>query len=434
MLQIRNLRKILASVRVLMREYGVKSTLLFVIYRLKPHWFSLVNIKAFPSEQNPLSVNKDVYDYLDWSEYGGAVAPCCMNENQMFSKTYIWFVPDWLNVWGGGHFTLFRFANHFAKHGTRNIIYIYDNRRHFSPNKLQNELDEALVDCKIEVVVDPKKLPIADGAIATTWQSAYSVRSFPYAKKKFYFMQDYESLFYAHGTASMQANATYQFGFAGITGGNWLKSCYEGYGGEAKSYRFAADRSIFYPFDKDGTVREKVKKIFFYGRPSTERRCFSLGIAALDLIAKKFPEIEIVIAGLEMTAPRAFGATLLGNLTLAETGDLYRTCDIGIAFSGTNLSYLPVELMASGVPVISNSGPHVEWHCKNEYNCILVDPTPRSVLDAVTRLVTTRELRQAIANGGLETMKNLSWDDQMEDIYNYSLSVIDHSCDLVSQD
>lgn len=405
------------------RDFGVINTAVFIAFKIWPKYFSIISMRFLRSGTvGDAAINynvliNDVYDYHSWEKIGGASTP--QGNVDSSKKVFIWFVPDWTNVWGGGHYTLFRFANHFSHAGSRNIIFIYNNQRHKSPTRLQEELNYALPDCKIEVVVDPKLLPSCDGAIATTWQSAYSVRSYPFARHKFYFMQDYESLFYAFGTSSMQANETYSFGFIGITGGGWLKQCYESHGGKAQNYRFAADRTIFYPANNDGFVRNSVKKIFFYGRPSTERRCFALGMAALAKIAEKFPEIELVVAGLELDSMPPFKITALGNLTLSATGELYRSCDIGIAFSGTNLSYLPVELMASGVPVISNNGPHIEWHCKNNYNSLLVPPVPEAVLDAVTKLIASNELRQKLVDGGLETMKDLDWNDQMEKIYAY---------------
>lgn len=412
-------------------EFGFFNASVFAFYKLFPKLFVLMHRQLNASSQSvwpemaavdPIISIGNVLDYKTWVEFGGAAHPV---ENNTDGKTFIWFVPDWLNVWGGGHLTLFKFANHFASFGSRNIIYIYNNQRHSSPAALQKELDDALVDCKLEVIIDPKLLPSCDGAIATTWQSAYDVKAFPFAKKKFYFMQDYEGLFYAYGTASMQANATYTFGFAGITGGAWLRKCYESHGGKATNYHFAADRSIFHPKLENGVVSDTVKKVFFYGRPSTERRCFDLGMAALSKIAEKYPDVEIVIAGLDLQSQPPFKATLLGNRSLKETGDLYRSCDVGIAFSGTNLSYLPVELMATGVPVISNNGPHVEWHCENRVNSLLCDPTPTSVLEAFTELYESKELRQKIVDGGLNRMESLDWNDQMTKIYNYVIANLD---------
>jgi glycosyltransferase involved in cell wall biosynthesis len=232
-------------------------------------------------------------------------------------------------------------------------------------------------------------------------------------------MQDYESMFYPGGTQALQANYTYSFGFHGITGGHWLKKTYESYGSKAHAYIFSADRNIFYPEDSNHRVREQVKKIFFYGRPSTPRRAYELGIKALELISNHYPDIEILIAGHNTLAPPKFKCTLLGNLTLKQTGELYRTCDIGIALSGTNMSYLPVELMASGCPVVCNTGPQVDWYCKDGYNALLVDPVPTRFLTAVKKLVESRELRQSLVDNGRETIQKTTWDDEMEKVFQY---------------
>jgi glycosyltransferase involved in cell wall biosynthesis len=407
------------------RRYGLSNAVLFALFKLFPRKFVLLSRKLTPADgaPSPYVVALDyrssfdsVFDYQPWTEFGGAVAPKQCTQKK---PVIIWFVPDWTNVWGGGHYTLFRFAHHFSKLGVHNIIYIYNNERHSAPATLQAELDKAFENCALEVVTDLKQLPKADIAIATTWQSAYQVRAFPFALDKFYFMQDYESQFYGYGTSSMQAAATYTFGFRGITGGHWLKSRYEAHGGHAQNYRFAADKRIFYPANPDGRVQADVKRLFFYGRPSTPRRCFELGVVALKKIADNFPQVEIIFAGLDLAEKPPFPATLMGNMTLAQTGELYRTCDVGMAFSATNLSYLPVELMQSGVPVISNNGPHVEWHCKNGVNACLVDPTPKAVYDGFVSLFESRELRQKLVDGGLATMAPLSWEDEMTKIFQY---------------
>lgn len=404
------------------RDYGFIAASVFALFKLFPRWFLLLARQSGNAMPAMAAVDyrhtiQGVYDDSSWQQQGGAAQPVSSRDRR---QTHVWFVPDWTNVWGGGHYTLFRFAQHFAGlSDSRQIIYIYNNQRHKTPDELQATLRLAFPDCKLEVIVDPKRLPAADAAFATTWQSAYSVKAFPFARKKFYFMQDYESTFYAFGTASMQANHSYELGFTGITGGTYLKSMYEKHGGVAQNYRFAADRDIFYPAENPARTRDRVTKLFFYGRPSTERRCFELGIAALQKIAEAYPDVEIVIAGLDLEAPPPFKATLLGNMTLRQTGELYRTCDIGMAFSGTNLSYLPVELMACGVPVICNNGPQVEWHCQHMQNAYLVAPTPEAVLQAFRRLYDDRALRQQLIDGGLETMRTLSWEDQMTQIHGW---------------
>lgn len=410
------------------RQYGWSNATIFALFKLFPKKFTLLvrkvagsNAAAALATHDFAAASSGVFEYKRWEEFGGASAPASPLGQPR--RTIVWFVPDWSNVWGGGHFTLFRFAHHFAKRGTRNVIYIYNNERHESPAHLQRELESALGGTSLEVIVDRRKLPRADGAIATTWQSAYQVRAFPFAASKFYFMQDYESQFYAYGTASMQAAATYGFGFHGITGGTWLRSKYLEHGGQAINYRFAADKGRFFP-ERGGAVRPKVQRLFFYGRPSTERRCFELGLASLDLISKRFADVEIVIGGLDLAHKPPFAATLMGNMSLAKTAELYRTCDVGMAFSATNLSYLPVELMQSGIPVLSNNGAHVEWHCRSGENSLLVDPVPQAVLEGFARLYESTDLRQRLVDGGLSTMAPLSWDNEMDKVFEHMTSIL----------
>lgn len=421
-------RNILA-VRSLLVQVGVLATCKIVVGHLffgKPageataqrRLWDFIKESAQPESSSshlaaPILAPVGVIDYFSWEEYGGSsVAP-------EVGDCFIWFVPDWLNVWGGGHFTLFRFADFFSRRGVRNILYIYDNLRHKDGAHLESELRKAIPGCRLEVIVSPRQLPKCRAAFATTWQSAYNLRAFPFAKNKFYFMQDYESYFYGFGTKSLQANKTYEFGFTGITSGKWLRGIFEGYGGKALDFTAATDKEIFFPGEVGGVVRPKVKRVFFYGRPSTERRCYELGITALAYIAKRYPDVEILIAGLDLSDRPPFRATLLGNLTLKETGELYRTCDIGIAFSGTNLSYLPIELMASGVPLITNGGPHVEWYCLNERNCLIVDPVARAVMGAFDRLYVDASLRQRLAAGGLSTAAERTWEGEMDHILNF---------------
>ncbi len=329
---------------------------------------------------------------------------------------YVWFVPAWTNVWGGGHFTIFRFAYLFSKK-RKNIIFVYDNNGRFTPEFFKKMLESAFPSNNLEVIVDQGKIPTSSIPIATTWQSVFSlIKIFPTQLKGFYFMQDYESLFYAYGTQSMQALASYEQGLIGITGGPWLLERFRSHGGDGINYMFTVDHEIFYPKIHPSA---QVKKIFFYGRPSTERRCFELGIAALKIVKANFPEIEIVIAGLDGIGNVGFEATYLGSVALPELGEVYRSCDLGLALSGTNLSYLPVELMACGVPVVTNSGPQVEWFCHNGVNSLVSPPFPTSIFEQITKLIQNWELRETLIKNGIESTSKSSWLDESVKVQNF---------------
>lgn len=90
------------------------------------------------------------------------------------SAPLVWFVPSWSNVWGGGHFTIFRFAHQISAH-RRNIIYVYNNEGRNSAQYFRDSLNQAFDHHSLEVVVNPSELPKNSIPLATTWQSVYSL-------------------------------------------------------------------------------------------------------------------------------------------------------------------------------------------------------------------------------------------------------------------
>ncbi|MDB5478819.1 MAG: hypothetical protein JWM96_1314 [Alphaproteobacteria bacterium] len=392
------------------KRHGLKHTILFLYYKFLERRARINSGPGMAMFQSEIEVF-DIGSYKKDNAGFTAEVP----EEQRKTIPFVWYVPYWTNVWGGGHLTIFRFAHMLMGMGNQNIIYIYNNAQR-DAKTLEADLALALPGHKLKVILTPQEMPENHVAFATTWQSAYEVIKYSPRMKKIYFMQDYESHFYPFGTMSLQANASYELGFHGITGGTWLKECYELHGGTANNYIFSTDHSIFYARENMGS---EIKRLFFYGRPSTERRAYELGVEILRQINKQYPEIEIVIAGLDGLKTLDFPAKLLGNLTLKETGELYRRCDVGIALSATNLSYLPVELMACGVPVITNNGPQVEWFCEHMKNSMVCDPFPSAFVDAITKLKESPELRLSLAQGGIAKIAETSWENEARKIMGY---------------
>ena len=413
-------RRLKIALRLLKKHgarYAMTYSASWIIQRFRKSWQSNLHpIQVFDLE-NPL--RKVAYNptYSSENVVDVEVQSVIYKNVEINSESpLVWFVPAWSNVWGGGHFTIFRFAHLFSEK-RRNIIFVYDNHERFPAKYFKESLDQAFFGNSLEVITSAKQLPATMIPIATTWQSVYSlIQNSIHISKKFYFMQDYESLFYAHGTQSMQALASYEQGLIGITGGPWLLSKFREHGGNGMNYMFTVDHDVFHSSPQS---RNTVKRIFFYGRPSTERRCFELGIASLKLVKDKYPEIEIVIAGLDGIGDVGFEVTLLGSIPLPELGDLYRSCDIGLALSGTNLSYLPVELMACGVPVVSNSGPQVEWYCEHGVNSLIAKPFPSAIFEQIELLILNRDLREKIIENGIAKTSDSDWVKESIKIQNF---------------
>jgi glycosyltransferase involved in cell wall biosynthesis len=86
-----------------------------------------------------------------------------------------------------------------------------------------------------------------------------------------------------------------------------------------------------------------------------------------------------------------------------------------LVLSLTNLSLLPLELMACGCAVVSNSGPNVEWLLSDE-TAQLSSPTPEALADAILALLGNEQLRARKAAAGLALAQRTDWASEIKTI------------------
>jgi glycosyltransferase involved in cell wall biosynthesis len=111
-----------------------------------------------------------------------------------------------------------------------------------------------------------------------------------------------------------------------------------------------------------------------------------------------------------------------GLLDYRATGELYRTCDIGLALTvSKHPSYLPLELMACGVPVVAFDNPWGHWVLEHEENSLLAKRTVDGLVDSLERAVVDYELRQRLRKGALATIAagHAQWQPALSGIYGY---------------
>ncbi|MDX8151652.1 glycosyltransferase [Patulibacter brassicae] len=342
-----------------------------------------------------------------------------------------WFLPYFAHAYFGGVYTILRFADHLHReHGVESRFCLYDA----SPDeptisRLARQIHEAfpsLADAevtgsKVDGQAQFGHLREADAAISTLWTGAYPLLRFNRVKAKLYFVQDYEPQFYPAGAGSALVEQTYRLGIPGIINTPGLAAAYRAYGNPAVSFVPAVDERYHPPATPrsgDGPVR-----IFFYGRPSTPRNAFGLGMATLAKVKQRYRDrVEIVSAG-EEWRPGAYGVadvlTNVGRLPgLDAVSDLYRTCDVGLVFMFTkHPSYQPLEFMASGMATVSNENPDTAWFLHHERNSLVAPPAATIIAEEIGRLVEDAELRHRIAEEGRREMAALSWPGQFERIW-----------------
>ncbi len=344
-------------------------------------------------------------------------------------KTVNWFMPSFSHPMGGV-LSILRFAKFLKSKGVENRFIIYNDVHNDEKREFENAFSKNAQDLfdKEKIFYSFKNdisLPECDAAFATRWDSAFSLLRFNKTKAKFYFIQDFEPLFYPAGFKYALVESTYRFGFSGVVSSYGLYEEYKKYNPNAIWFNPTVDRNIYYPRPIQKNKDKDIIKIVFYGRPSSERNGFDLGIKALSLLKKKYSEkIEILSAGEDWDEKKYGVDGLIKNLgllkSLKEVADLYRSADLGLCFVFTkHTSFQPLELMACGVATVTNYNSTNLWIFKSGENIVLAEPSESCVSSALERLIETPELRSIIIKNGIETMNHFDWDMEFERVWNF---------------
>ncbi len=193
----------------------------------------------------------------------------------------------------------------------------------------------------------------------------------------------FEPFFDPVGSYSVLADNTYKFGLHGITIGSWLaEKLTAEYGMHCDWFEFGFSKDE-YRVVNTGTR----KKVLFYARPVTPRRGFELGILSLELFHKKHPEYEINLLGWDLSDyDIPFPYVNSGILSAKELNVLYNECVAGLVLSFTNMSLLPLEMLAAGCVPVVNEAEHthkVGYADALEY----AEPLPSSIASKLEEVI-----------------------------------------------
>ena len=343
-------------------------------------------------------------------------------------KVITWFLPIVTHALKGGVRTVFAFAEHMSlKYGTMNIFVIYAfNGRDFDSAPLDDSLREHFpgLDFVIRKFLHGKDraedLPHSEIAICTLWTTAYIMLRYNQTLRKFYFMQDYEPMFYAGGDLYMVIEQTYRLGYSCIANTPGVGNRYLQYSDDMVSFLPGIDDSVFYPDPGQdvaaaGTT-DRPWQIVFYGRPTNARNGFFLGIDILKAVKDRLGDkVRIVSAGAEWD-PAEYGvAGKVENLGLLkrieEVADLYRASDLGLVFMATpHPSYQPLEYMACGCVVATNRNESNSW-LLNDENALLLEPIADVAAERIVNALQDQQGQDRKVRAGLETIGRLNWDE-----------------------
>lgn len=347
-----------------------------------------------------------------------------------------WVVQDF-SIGSGGHMSIFRMVHWLEQFGHKQTLWLQNAsrheseeaalkqiRRHFQP---LNKVVLRFLDNDVEGIS-------GDVIIATDMWTPFPVVNMPLFKERFYFVQDYEACFHSIGTYSHLADYTYQFGLKVVCAGKWLRRLMtDKFNLWARDWELAYDSNNYYkPTIKPiASFLNGKPRIAFYARQATSRRMVEFGKVAFDILYERGIDFHVEFFGQDDIDIKAqYSYKNHGVMSPSQLGHLYRNCDIGVVFSATNYSLIPMEMMACGLPVVE-----LDTESTREVFPLdavqFAEPSPVAIADAIELLLTNPERRKVVRQGGQKFISTLSWEKSARALESALLEGLSETCSPV---
>ena len=314
-------------------------------------------------------------------------------------KKIAWVIPH-PGKGSGGHRTIIQNVNALIRAGYECDIFVEENGKDTSET-VKQKINEWYEPCTAGVFVGFNFQKEYDLLFATGWQTIDFVRKLD-AKKKAYFIQDFEPWFFPMGDQYIITENSYRYGFLPVTIGKWLSYKMQNEFNMASRYfDFGADLNIYKPLDNI----EKENAICFVYQPEKSRRCDFIGLRALKLVKMMKPDVKIYLYGSNVEAEFEFECENLKIIPIAKCNELYNKCKVGICMSASNPSRIPFEMMAAGLPVVELYRENNIYDLPDE-GVLLSEPTPEAIASAIVHLLESPEECKKMSDFGKQYMKD----------------------------
>lgn len=325
-----------------------------------------------------------------------------------------WVIPDF-EPGAGGHMTIFRIARYLEEFGHEVQFLIQNPTQHTSGAAAKDTINRHFQPFTGRVELFDHIPPDVggDALIATDRFTCYPVNAMRGFHRKFYFVQDYETLFYPAGTESLLTDATYNFDFDCLCAGDWLhRLMSEKFGRWSISWPLAYDPSLYH---EDGAIVRSHNRIAFYARYVTARRAVELGVMALDILRERGLSFEVDFFGWDLggLSDRGYGFIDHGSLPTDKLASLYQRSTVGVVFSATNHSLVNKEMMACGLPVVDLNVESTRAIFPSD-TISLAEPTPAGIADAIQEILEDTEQQERMRQAGLNYVHEYSWRNSAE--------------------
>lgn len=313
----------------------------------------------------------------------------------------------------GGYTSILRLGTELEKDGFTVYYAILSNH--------QNK-DDAIKCAKINLKNYQGKIVKADDItsnsndiiIATYWKTVFQMKS--YKGYKMYFVQDFEPYFTVFGEEYLLTLKTYELGFHMISLGDWNKYMIEKnvlINGKLDTIDFPFEPSE-YTLKRRNYQSYKDKKNFMIAAfiKTDQKRIPNVIQNMLVNLEKEFLkngyELKVKYFGIDKKTKLKNGENL-GMLNKEELANLYEEADFGICGSMTNVSLVPYEMLAKGLPLIEFEEGTYKFFFPNE-TAIITNFSYVNLYNKLIHVINNPDILELYQKNTLKFLKNLSWE------------------------
>ena len=278
---------------------------------------------------------------------------CVKNENIQNVKTITFIIPG-MKKYSGGRTSILRLGTSLSRRGYKINYISYLGQ---SVEEMQKIAKVNLESYEGTFFTKKEMMSVqTDVIVATDWRSVY------FAKRcsgyKMYFIQDYEPYFHSYGDEFWLAKKTYQLGFHMVSLGAWNKykiekECNVG-GIQVVDFPYEKSEYSYKKRDYSNFSEKRQYKMAVYIKEDGKRLPILTQIilkGLKELFKTQEKDLEIFFFGMSGKEKTIVGKNL-GKLGKKDLERLYHEVDFGMVASMSNISLIPYEMIATGLPII----------------------------------------------------------------------------------
>jgi glycosyltransferase involved in cell wall biosynthesis len=255
-----------------------------------------------------------------------------------------------------------------------------------------------------------KYIPDADIVIATAWETAEWVNTYPRSKgSKFYFIQHYE----VWAGPKDRVDRTYQMPLKKITIASWLTRKMEELGQKVSAQiTNGINLDHFYNNDKKYSRPRRIG-LLYHG---ADWKGTKDGLEAFALARERFPDIKLVLFGVKKEDKKVLipaDAEFHLDPSQEKLREIYSSLDIFLSPSWTEGCQLPpMEAMACKAAVVAtNVGGIPDYAIAGKTALVSRPHDPEAMAMNIIDLLENETRLKEVSEAGYEHIKQYNWDN-----------------------